>query len=154
MVAGYTGGTTLVFAAAQITSVTATQIQLPNNVGTTARTWAIAVINPGGVSSNIAALQVNGPPPTIASFNPNPMTGSSTAQTLTVNGTGFVAGAGLSVVAGYTGNIFTLSSSQVTWVSATQITVQINVGTTARSWALAVVNPNGAASNIATLAVH
>lgn len=154
IVAGYTGGTSQVFSGSQITSVTATQIQLPINVGTTVRTWAVGVINPGGVSSNVATLAVNAPAPTITSFNPSPMGKWNGVQTLTINGTGFVAGTGLSVVAGYTGNIQSITGNQVYFISPTQLWVQINVGNTARTWAIAVVNPDASASNIATLVVQ
>lgn len=88
--------------------------------------------------------------PTVTSLSPNPMSGSTASQTLTVNGAGFVAGSGLKVMVGsasYTG-------SQVTFVSSSQLTVSVNVGVGAQSLAVQVVNPSGQASNDANLTVN
>jgi pseudomonalisin len=155
VVAGYTGSTQTLTGAA-ITSLTSTQIQVSINVGTTARVWAVGVVNPGGVSSNIVAWQVNAPvvAPVITSFNPSPMTGSASNQTLTINGSGFQSGAGLTVIAGYTGNVQSIAGAAITSATSTQIQVSINVGITARTWAIAVMNPSGTASNIVTLQVN
>ena len=83
-----------------VASLSATQIAATVNVGTTARTWTVQVTNPGGAASNSATLTVTAPaaaPPAIASLSPNPMTGSASNQTLTINGSGFLAGATVSL---------------------------------------------------------
>jgi hypothetical protein len=115
----------------------------------------VQVVNSNGLASNTVSLQVNAPqpPPVIASVSPNPMTGSNSNQTLTINGSGFQAGSGLTVLVGYSGYTATVSGAQVTWVSSSQIKASIKVGTTARSWLVEVVNPNGHASNVATFQV-
>jgi subtilase family serine protease len=131
-----------------------TQIQTTVNVGTTARTCTVQVINSNGQPSNTVSLQVvvpAPPPPVIASVTPNPMTGSSSNQTLTINGSGFQSGSGLTVLVGYAG--YTAMAAQVKWVSSSQITASINVGASARSWLVEVINPNGQVSNVATFQV-
>ena len=131
-----------------------TQIQTTVNVGTTARTCTVQVINSNGQPSNTVSLQVvvpAPPPPAIVSVTPNPMTGSSSNQTLTINGSGFQSGSGLTVLVGYAG--YTAMGAQVKWMSASQITASINVGTSARSWLVEVINPTGQVSNVATFQV-
>ena len=130
-------------------SVSATAIQISVNVGTTARMCSVQVVNPNGQASNTASLQVTAPPlpPVIASLSPNPMTGSTANQTLSINGSGFQAGLRV-VLGGCTGASGTISS-----VTNTSIQASINVGTTARTCSVQVVNPNGQASNVASLTV-
>src|SRR5205814_1673055 len=79
------------------------------------------------------------PPPAITSLSPNPMTGSSSSQSLTINASGFVSGA--TVTAIYAGGVST--GLTVGTLSATQIVTSINVGTTARAWTITVTNPGG-----------
>ena len=131
-----------------------TQIQATVNVGTTGRTCTVQVINSNGQASNTVSLQVvvpAPPPPAITYVSPNPMTGSNSSQTLTINGSGFQSGSGLRVLVGFAG--YTATAAQVKWVSSSQITASINVGTGARSWLVQVINPNGQASNVATFQV-
>jgi hypothetical protein len=137
----------------QITLVSSTQITLSITVGTTVQPWLVKVINSNGGTSTIATFQVSLPPaPAITSLSPNPMTATGSAQTLTINGTGFLAG--LSVIAGYTNNFSTLTGSQVTLASSTQLTLSINVGTASQAWLVKVINANGEGSSIATLTVN
>ncbi|HLJ47739.1 MAG TPA: protease pro-enzyme activation domain-containing protein [Bryobacteraceae bacterium] len=145
--ASYTGFSTTL----AVTSVTATQIKATINVGTTARTWSIQVVNPGNVASNTASLQVTAPvvTPSITALSPNPMTGASANQTLTIQGTNF--GTGAIVQASYPGFSTNLT---VTSLTATQIQATINVGITARSWTIRVTNPGNLSSNSATLQVN
>jgi hypothetical protein len=75
------------------------------------------------------------------------MTGSSSGQTLTINGSGFLAG--LKLMIGST----TIQSTQLTSLSATQLTVNIITGLTARSLPVQVVNSNGGTSNTVTFQV-
>jgi pseudomonalisin len=140
-----------------VASVSATQIQATINTGATARTWSITVTNPGGAASLAAALNVVAPAtnPVIASVTPNPLTGSNAGQVITINGSGFQSGAALKVVVGYAGGtpVTLQGSSQVAFVSSTQVLALITVGTTARTWTVQVVNPSGLASNVANLQV-
>ncbi len=136
-----------------VTSLTASQIQATINVGVTTRAWTIKVVNSGGQSSNNATLQVNAPvAPAINSLTPNPMTGSRNSQTLTINGSGFQSGNGLTVrlTAGF--NTITVQGAALS-ATATQIKATVNVGITAQRWSVQVINPNGQSSNVATLTV-
>jgi hypothetical protein len=147
-----TGASTATYQGSFIASVTGTQIQVPVNVGTTARAWTVQVLNPGGAASNTVALTVTAPaPPVIASLSPNPMTGSNNSQTLTIKGSGFVAGLAVTLTTG--ASTVTYQGSFIASVAATQVQVQVNVGAAARTWTVQVVNPGGAASNTATLTV-
>jgi len=154
---GFVSGLTLLVGSAsistsQLVSVSATQIQVSLIVGTVARSLPVEVINPGGQTSNAVALQVNAPAapgPAIASLGSPTITHSTENQILTVNGSGFQP-AGLRVLLTYPGG-----SEQAGIISATstQVVALINVGNTARAWNVQVVNPDGSASNLATLTV-
>jgi hypothetical protein len=145
----YSGGTVV---HPTVASTSSTQIAATVNVGTTARTWTVQVVNPGGATSSAANLTVTAPAaPAISSLSPNPMTGSTANQTLTINGAGFQAGLTVVLAAGTTTT--TYQSSAISSVTATRVQLGVNVGTAARSWTVQVVNPGGVASNAATLAV-
>ncbi len=152
VVVGYPGYTATL-SGGQISFVNSSQILALINVGTTARTWTVQVVNPSGLASNSASLQVVAPP-AIASLTPNPMPRSNTSQTLTINGSGFQSGAGLRVVLSSYGTSTTLQGSAIKSVSASQIQVSVNVGNTSRTWTVQVLNPNGTGSNTATLTVR
>ena len=140
------GGT--VYQGSQISS---TQVIVQVNVGTSAQTLPVQVTNPNGQVSNSATLTVTAPAvaPVISSLSPNPMTGSSSVQTLTIKGSGFVAGSALKVTVG--GTVY--QGSQIASVSATQLAVSVSTGTSAQSLPVQVTNPNGQASNSSTLTV-
>jgi hypothetical protein len=156
VVVGYTGNPsyTATLQGSQIAFVSGSQILALITVGTTARTWSVQVVNPNGVASAAASLTVVAPPPppVISSVSPNPMTGSNSNQTLTINGSGFQSGNGLTVLVGYTG--YTAAGTQVKWVSSSQVTATINVGTSTRTWLVEVINPNGQVSNVVTFQVN
>jgi hypothetical protein len=151
----YAGGPTTTLTGGQIAFLNSGQILALVNVGTTARTWTVTVTNPSDIGSNGASLTVVAPPqaPAISSLSPNPMTHSNSSQTLTINGSGFTAGAGLRVLASYPGFSVLLQGSQITSASSTTITALIDVGNTPRNWTIQVMNPNGDTSNRAPLEV-
>ena len=151
-IVGYAGGPTTTLSGGQIAFVNSTQILALIDVGATARTWTVQVVNPNGLASNNGSFQVVAPP-AIASLNPNPMTRSAAAQTLTINGSGFQPGSGLHVVLTTAGASLTLQGAVIQFASASQIQATVNVGGTARTWMVQVVNPNGIASSTATLTV-
>jgi subtilase family serine protease len=151
--ASYAGGSSTNL---PVTSLSSTQIQATINTGTTARTWSITVANTSGAASNAAGLTVVAPPlpPVAGSVTPNPLTGSTAGQVITINGSGFVSGSGLKVVVGYPGGASTtLSGGQIAFVNSTQVLALITVGTVARTWTVRVVNPSGVASNNVNLQV-
>jgi len=132
------------------TSQSSTQIVLKVVVGTAAQSLAVQVINPGNKTSNSVNLPVivAAPPPAIASLSPNPMTGSNSGQILTINGTGFQSGLKLQI--GST----TIQGSQLSSFSATQLKVNLVVGTTTHTYPLYVTNPNGQVSNTVNFQVN
>src|SRR5262249_55926364 len=83
--------TDLVTAFGSATQLTAT---IPASSLTTAGVANITVFNPppGGGTSNAVNFTVNNPAPTITTLNPSSAVATGPGFTLTVNGTGFVAG--------------------------------------------------------------
>jgi hypothetical protein len=142
------GGTA--YQGSQINFVSSAQLVASVNVGASAQSLAVQVTNPSGQASNSVNLTVNAPnvAPAIATLNPNPMTGSGSAQLLGINGSGFVAG--VKVTVGGTA----YQGSQVVFVSSSQLSVSVNVGASAQSLAVQVTNPNGQASNTVSLTVN
>jgi subtilase family serine protease len=107
----------------------------------------------GSVDAYAMALNWGAHPaaaPSITSLNPNPMTASASAQTLTINGSNFAAGA--AVQASYSGGPVTALT--VTGVTATKITASIVTGVATRTWNIVVTNPGGLSSSGASLLVN
>ena len=152
----YPGGPVTTLSGSQIAFINSAQVLALVAVGTSARAWSVTLTNPNGQSSPAASFNVVAPPPApaIASLSPNPMPRSSSLQTLTIDGTGFTAGANLRVIASFPGYTAVLQGPQITSVSPTRITALINVGNTARNWLIQVMNPDGSASNRSTLPVR
>jgi hypothetical protein len=135
-----------------VTFVSSSQLTASVVVGTAAANLAVQVTNPGGISSSTLSLAVTAPSaaPVITAVSPNPMTGSTGTQTLAIGGTGFVSGSGLKVTVGTA----LYQGSQVTFVSSTQLTASVAVGTSAVSLPVQVTNPSGKASNTVSLTVN
>jgi hypothetical protein len=87
-----------------------------------------------------------GTAPFITSISPSPVTGSASAQTITINGTNFINKPWVTVT--WSAGAKVLTSSEVTYVSSTQVKMTITTSTAADSWTVKVTNPNGASSNI------
>jgi hypothetical protein len=149
---GYAGGPTTTLTGTQIAYIGSTQILAAINVGVTARTWTVQVVNPNGLASASASLPVVSPP-AIASLTPNPLSRSTAAQTLTINGSGFQAGSGLRVLLSAAGVSTIVQGTAIQSATSGQIKVTVNVGGTARTWTVQVLNPTGPASNAAALTV-
>jgi subtilase family serine protease len=156
--AGFVAGTglqvkvgTVTYQGSAVGFVSSAQLVVSANVGVSAQSLAVQVTNPNGQAGNSASLTVNAPSvaPAIATLNPNPMTGSSSAQSLTINGSGFVAGTGLQVTVGTA----KCQGAAVNFVSSSQLVVSVNVGASAQNLAVQVTNPSGQASNSVSLAV-
>jgi surface antigen len=82
--------------------------------------------------------------PSITSVLPNPVTGSNSPQSFTINGSNFVTGANVTlrdITASQTYTNRTASS-----FSATQIVLSTNFSTAAHTWSVEVINPNGKTS--------
>jgi hypothetical protein len=130
------------------TFVSSTQltISLSATDQATAGSYAVVVTNPGpggGASSPLNfAVTVNNPVPSITSLSPPSATAGAGAQTLTINGTGFLSSSTMT----YNG-----VGHGATYVSATQLTITLSAGdqATAGTFAVVVTNPapGGGASN-------
>jgi hypothetical protein len=152
VVVTWTGGSKTL-SSAELSFVSATQLRMTINVGVTADTWTVKVTNPSGLSSNVYSFSVTAAAvaPVITGVSPNPVTGSSSSQTVMINGTGFVSTP--TVVVTWTGGSKTLSSAELSFVSATQLQMTINVGVTADTWTVKVTNPSGLSSNVYSFSV-
>ena len=87
------------------------------------------------------------PAPAIGALNPNPMTASGAAQTLTIAGSSFQAGATVKV------GTAVFSGAQVTFVSSSQLNISLTEPS-AGSLPVQVTNPNTLASNTVSLQVN
>ncbi len=111
----------------------------------------VTVTNPdqgfNTVSFNVASLNS----PTITSISPNIIGQGATGVNVTINGTNFVSGA--TVLFGTVGNT-NFTTNSVTFVSSTQLTANLTVGTGAtagtNNTTVTVTNPSGEAA-LATL---
>ncbi|MDB5267684.1 MAG: hypothetical protein JWP58_724 [Hymenobacter sp.] len=130
------------------TVVSATSLTF--NVPTGATSGTITVTTPLGTATSTGTFTVlpDNPAPTISSLSPSSVTAGAAAQTLTVNGTNFIAS---SVVN------FNSTARPTTYVSATQLTIQLTAGdqATAGSYNVTVTNPapGGGTSAAATFTV-
>jgi hypothetical protein len=134
------------------TYVSATQLTIQLSVAdqTTAGTYAVVVTNPGpgGGTSSAVNFVVDNPAPTLTSVSPPSALAGAAAQTLTLTGTNLLATSTVT----YNGVGHT-----ATYVSATQLTIQLSVAdqTTAGTYAVVVTNPGpgGGASSAVSFAV-
>ena len=140
-------GNSATIAATGVTFLSSTQLQMSIVTQTNADNWTVTVTNPNGKASNTFGFQVVAPAvaPVITSVSPNPVTGSNSAQTVTINGTGFVNKPTVFVT--WTGNSATIAATGVTFLSSTQLQMSIVTQTNADNWTVRVTNPNGQASN-------
>ena len=115
-------------------------IQLSASDQATAGTYAVVVANPspGGGASNSVNFTVNNPTPTITALSPSSAEAGAAAQTLTINGTNFVSNSTVT----YNG-----VAHAATFVSASQLTIQLSAAdqATAGTFAVVVTNPLPAA---------
>jgi hypothetical protein len=155
-VAYASNGYTFVNTNTNATFVSSSQLTVPITTSTTADTWKVRVQNPDGQLSGQINLVVNAPaanPPTLNSISPNPVTGSTSAQTFTLSGSNFVSGAKVQVAYASNGYTFVNTNTDATFVSASQLTVPITTSTTADTWKVRVVNPDGQVSGQINLSV-
>jgi hypothetical protein len=135
---------------ATFVSATKLTIQLTAGDQSAAGSFPVVVTNPapGGGSSNSVNFTVTFPVPAITSLAPSSALVGSAAQTLTINGTNFVAGSTVT----YNGVAHT-----ATFLSATQLTIQLNAGdqSAAGSFPVVVTNPapGGGSSNTVNFTV-
>jgi hypothetical protein len=137
----------------QATFVTGGQLTIQLSAADLAVAGSFAVIvtspAPGGGASTPANLTVNNPVPAITSLSPASLTAGSAAQTLTINGSGFVAAS----TATYNG-----SAHAATFVNNGKLTIQLSAAdlAAAGNFAVAVTNatPGGGSSPAVNLIVN
>ncbi len=124
--------------------------QLPASDIATAGSASVQVANPapGGGTSGSLQLNIVNPAPTIATAFPNSIVAASPGFTLTVNGTGFVAGSSVR---------WNGANRQTSFISSTQLSAQIVAGDvlSVGSASVTVANPapGGGVSNPVTFTV-
>ena len=126
-------------------------IQLTAGDQATAGNYPVVVTNPapGGGASNAVNFAVNNPVPTITTLSPSSATAGAAAQTLTINGTNFVA----TSTATYNG-----VAHAVTFVNSGQVTIPLTAGdqATGGTFPVVVTNPapGGGTSNTVNFTVN
>ena len=104
------------------------------------------VVTAGGVASQFVTLRVAPAPLSITSISPNPVPFSASPQTITVNGSGFETGLVLKLQSPGK-QLSTVSGSNITFISSSQFTAQVTVGTSG-SWGALVDNPDANESSV------
>ena len=128
---GFVAGATVAISATGVTlgtaTITATQITIPVTVSATATLGAadIRVTNPDAGSIVVTGGLTIVAAQTITSVSPAVLGGGATAQTVTINGTNFVAGA----VVAFSGTGVTAGAATI--VNSTQMLVSVTVAATA-----------------------
>src|SRR5579871_1491463 len=141
------GGTGISTTFVSNTQLTAT---IPSASLATAGTFAITVTNPapGGGTSASATFTVNNPAPSITGLPFSSIAAGSPATTLTVNGSGFVAGSQVQ---------WNGSSLATSFVNSTQLTALMTANILAAGSSVAITvqspTPGGGASNTVTFTV-
>jgi hypothetical protein len=139
------------------TYVNSSTLTVPITTQPQTDTWKVRVQNPDGQLSGQINLVVNAPgsgvTPSISSIAPGSVTGSNNYQVFTINGANFVNGATVQV--GFHDNNYTWqsTSSLPTFVSSSQMTIQIKTGLTADTWNVRIQNPDGQTSNTVNFTV-
>jgi len=135
------------------TFVNATQltITLSSSDVATAGSFAVVVTNPtpGGGASNSVNFAVNNPVPSVNSLSPTSSTAGAPAQTLTINGAGFLSTSTVT---------YNSVGHTATYVSASQLNIQLSAGdqATGGTYPVVVTNPapGGGTSNSLNFAVN
>ena len=131
------------------TTTTATSYTATLSAGTPYR-WDVAACGTTDCSSAVSAyttplyFQTPAAMPSISSVSPDPVPGSSSNQTLTINGANFVSGATLTY---YDTNGTSYPGHAANFVSSSQLVdTAFNNANDAGTWQVVVVNPNGQSS--------
>jgi hypothetical protein len=125
----------------------------PGSAGVYTLTFGVEDLLPNmsisaAVTLSLTIVQSAQPAPVISSVSPNPFPALNGNQLLTINGTGFQNGLGFRVHVGANDVNADFTGSQVNFLSSTQVTVLINLGTTATNRGVQVFNPDGKSSNL------
>src|SRR5205085_820884 len=131
----------------QIRSVTATSFTMVVSLGSTASTFGIEVVNPDGGRSARFTFSTTAPSPAVSSLSPNPVPTFNANQNVQVFGSNFQSNLTVDVFNSGGSKLATLSGSQVLNVTSTSFTMVVNLGSSASSFGMEVVNPDGGRSS-------
>jgi surface antigen len=141
------GGTKLgTLSGAQILNFTSTSFTMLINLGSTAGSFGIEVVNPNGGRSARFSFSTHVTGPTVTSISPNPVPTFNANQNVQVNGSNFQANLTVDVFNSGGTKISTLSGTQLLNVTSTSFTMVVNLGSSASSFGIEVVNPDGGRS--------
>jgi transposase-like protein len=142
------GGTKIgTLSGAQILSVTPTFFTMVVSLGSTAATFGFEVINPSGARSSRFSFSTQASRPVASSVTPNPVPTFNADQNVQVFGNNFQPNLTVDVFNSGGTRIATLSGAQVQSVTATSFTMAVNLGSTASTFGIEVVNPDGGRSS-------
>src|SRR5882672_7106269 len=108
------------------------------------RTTSVCASNGSSVCSGALSITITpaAAGPTISSVSPNPVTGSTSPQTFTINGTGFTSSSTVTL-----GNSFnTYPNMPISSRSSTQLVINPTFGTTAATWYAKVIDGSQSSS--------
>jgi len=137
------GAGTGAIAATNVTVVSSTKITAVTGGGAQVGTWNLFVLTSGGTSAANPGDHFNyNPVPKVSAVSPNsgPTSGGTT---ITITGTGFVAGATVVIGQGTGAGTGAIAAANVTVVSWTKITAVTRGGAKAGAWDLFVITTGG-----------
>ncbi len=136
----------------QVQSVTPNSFTMVVFLGSSAGTFGIEVINPDGGRSPRFTFPAVAPNPSVNSLNPNPLSLFNANQSVQVFGNNFQTNLTVDVFNSSGTKIGTLSgSAQVQNVTPNSFTMVVFLGSSAATFGIEVVNPNGGRSPRFTL---
>lgn len=130
----------------QVLNVTGTSFTMVVNLGSSASTFGIEVVNPDGGRSPRFNFSTTAPSPAVGSISPNPVPVVNGNQNVQVFGSNFQFNLTVDVFNSGGTKVGTLSGTQVLNVTPTSFTMVINLGSTASTFGIEVVNPSGGRS--------
>jgi len=130
----------------QILSVTSTSFTMVIFLGSSPGSFGIEVVNPNSGRSPRFNFSTTAPTPSVTSISPNPVPVFNGNQNVQAFGSSFQSGLTVDVFNSSGVKVGTLSGSQVLNVTPTSFTMVINLGGTAASFGIEVVNPSGGRS--------
>jgi hypothetical protein len=127
------------------------QLAIVVDTGAEDSTWSAQVTNPDGTSSNVFKFPVQ-VTPSISSVSPSPVPGINGNQTITIDGSNFLAGATVTLydIGSGTGPF----SMATTLINSGQLTIVANTTAENSTWSAQVTNPDGTASNVFDFSVQ
>lgn len=141
------GGTKIgTLSGTQILSVTLTSFTMVINLGSSAGSFGIEVVNPNGSRSTRFTFSTVAPNPSVSSISPSSPPVFNGNQNVQVFGSNFQSGLTVDVFNSSGTKIGTLSGAQILGVTPTSFTMVINLGGSPGAFGIEVVNPNGGRS--------